>query len=178
MACLGYSTRVRERADIAFLAGLARPPDPGFDVIHACNPPDTIFLIAGFFRLFFGKRFIFDHHDINPELYEAKFGRRDFIYKTLLLWLERMTFRVADISIATNQSYRQIAITRGGMKPENVFVVRSGPNLKRLTTVEPNPTLRKGRAFPRRICGRHGTAGGHRSPAGVGQHLVTSRGAA
>jgi glycosyltransferase involved in cell wall biosynthesis len=117
----------------------------GFDVIHACNPPDTIFLIAGFFRLF-GKRFVFDHHDINPELYEAKFGRRDFFYKTLL-WLERMTFRTADISIATNLSYRRIALTRGGMRPENVYVVRSGPNLERLRTVPPRPELRKGRAY-------------------------------
>jgi glycosyltransferase involved in cell wall biosynthesis len=117
----------------------------GFDVIHACNPPDTIFLIGAFFKLF-GKRFVFDHHDINPELYEAKFGRRDFFYR-VLLWLERMTFRTADIAIATNQSYRRIAITRGSMAPEKVFVVRSGPNLKRLTLVEPKPELRKGRQF-------------------------------
>ena len=117
----------------------------GFDVIQACNPPDTIFLIAAFFRLF-GKRFVFDHHDINPELYEAKFGRRDFFYR-VLVWLERMTFRTADIAIATNQSYRRIAITRGGMKPENVFVVRSGPNLKRLQCVAPRPEWRKGRQF-------------------------------
>ena len=59
----------------------------GFDVIHACNPPDTIFLIGGFYKLF-GKKFLFDHHDINPELYEAKFGRRDFFYR-LMVWLER-----------------------------------------------------------------------------------------
>jgi glycosyltransferase involved in cell wall biosynthesis len=117
----------------------------GFDVIHACNPPDTIFLIGGFFRLF-GKRFVFDHHDINPELYEAKFGRRDFLYK-VLVWLERMTFRTAHISIATNQSYRRIAMTRGGMKPENVHVVRSGPNLDRLREVAPRPALRKGRPY-------------------------------
>lgn len=117
----------------------------GFDVIHACNPPDTIFLIAGFFRLF-GKSFVFDHHDINPELYEAKFGRRDVCYR-VLLWLERMTFRTADISIATNQSYRRIAMTRGRMKPHDVFVVRSGPNLKRLTPSEAKPELRKGRQF-------------------------------
>lgn len=115
----------------------------GFDVIHGCNPPDTIFLIGGFFRLF-GKRFVFDHHDINPELYEAKFGRRDFFYK-VLVWLERMTFRTADISIATNQSYRRIAMTRGGMKPENVHVVRSGPNLDRLREVPPRPELKNGR---------------------------------
>src|SRR5262249_40842874 len=68
----------------------------GFDVIHACNPPDTIFIVGGFFKLF-GKRFIFDHHDINPELYEAKFGRRGFAYN-MLLRLERWTFRTADIS--------------------------------------------------------------------------------
>ncbi len=100
----------------------------GFDVIHACNPPDTIFLIAGFFKIFFGKKFVFDHHDINPELYEAKFGRRD-IFHRLLLSLERLTFRAADISIATNGSYKAIAIDRGGMDPGRVFVVRSGPKI-------------------------------------------------
>ena len=94
----------------------------GFDVIYACNPPDTIFLIAGFFKIFFGKKFVFDHHDINPELYEAKFGRRD-IFHLLLLSLERWTFRAADISIATNESYKAIAIDRGGMDPGRVFVV-------------------------------------------------------
>jgi glycosyltransferase involved in cell wall biosynthesis len=78
----------------------------GFDVIHACNPPDLIFLVGGFFKLFFGKKFLFDHHDINPELYEAKFGRRDLFWK-LMVWLERWTFRTADVSIATNESYRR-----------------------------------------------------------------------
>jgi glycosyltransferase involved in cell wall biosynthesis len=107
----------------------------GFDVIHACNPPDTIFLIGRFFKLF-GKKFIFDHHDINPELYEAKFGRRDFFYR-LLCRLERWTFQAADVSIATNESYRRIAIERGGMDPERVFVVRSGPDLRRLKIVPP-----------------------------------------
>src|SRR5512134_1831950 len=76
----------------------------GFDVIQACNPPDTIFLLGRFFKLF-GKRFIFDHHDINPELYEAKFGRQDRWYR-LLRKLERWTFQSADVSIATNDSYR------------------------------------------------------------------------
>jgi glycosyltransferase involved in cell wall biosynthesis len=73
----------------------------GFDVVHGCNPPDTIFLVAAFYKLF-GKKFVFDHHDINPELYEAKFGRRDFFYR-LMLALERWTFRTADVSIATNE---------------------------------------------------------------------------
>jgi len=117
----------------------------GFDVIHACNPPDTIFIIGRLFKLF-GKRFVFDHHDINPELYEAKFGRRDFFYR-LLCRLERMTFRTADISIATNESYRRIAIERGGMAPERVHVVRSGPDLKRLKRVPPDESLKRGRRY-------------------------------
>lgn len=116
----------------------------GFDAIHACNPPDLIFLVGGFFKLFFGKRFLFDHHDINPELYEAKFGRRDLLWK-LMLWCERMTFRVADVSIATNESYRRIALERGGMDPARVFVVRSGPKLDRLRQIEPVPALKCGR---------------------------------
>jgi glycosyltransferase involved in cell wall biosynthesis len=117
----------------------------GFDVIHACNPPDTIFLIGGFFKLF-GKKFIFDHHDINPELYEAKFGRRDFFYK-LLVAFERWTFRTADVSIATNESYKRIAIERGGKRPERVFVVRSGPDLRRLKIIPPVPELKQGRRY-------------------------------
>jgi glycosyltransferase involved in cell wall biosynthesis len=117
----------------------------GFDVIHACNPPDLFFLIGGFFRLF-GKRFVFDHHDINPELYEAKFGRRDFFYRLLLL-MERLTFRTANLSIATNESYRRIAIERGGMDPDRVFVVRSGPSLERLKIVPPDPKLKRGRQY-------------------------------
>ncbi len=117
----------------------------GFDVIHACNPPDNIFLVGGFFKLM-GKKFLFDHHDINPELYEAKFGRRDFFYKVMLLW-ERWTFKVADISIATNESYKKIAIERGGMDPEKVFVVRSGPKLDRLQIVPAVESLKCGKKY-------------------------------
>jgi len=116
----------------------------GFDVVHACNPPDLLFLIGGFFKLF-GKKFVFDHHDIGPELYEAKFGRRDFLYR-LMLRLERWTFRTADVSIATNESYRRIALGRGGMAPERVFVVRSGPSLERMKPGPAQPQLRCGRA--------------------------------
>ncbi|HUO91768.1 MAG TPA: glycosyltransferase family 4 protein, partial [Rhizomicrobium sp.] len=118
----------------------------GFDAIHACNPPDLIFLIGGFFKYVFGKKFLFDHHDINPELYEAKFRRKDFFHR-LLLGAERATFATADISIATNNSYREIAITRGKMKPEKVFVVRSGPSLERMRILPPDPALKKGRKF-------------------------------
>lgn len=118
----------------------------GFDVIHACNPPDLLFLIGGFFKLAMGKRFLFDHHDINPELYEAKFGRRDFFYKLMVLF-ERWSFQSADVSIATNESYKKIAIERGGMKAEDVYVVRSGPKLDRLRVLPPVPELKKGRAY-------------------------------
>ena len=117
----------------------------GFDVIQACNPPDNIFLIGGFFKLL-GKKFVFDHHDVNPELYEAKFGRKDFLYKVMLL-LEKLTFKVADISIATNDSYRKIAIERAGMDPKKIFVVRSGPKLDRLKILPPVSELKKGRKF-------------------------------
>ena len=117
----------------------------GFDVIHACNPPDTIFLLGRFYKLC-GKKFLFDHHDMNPELYEAKFGRRDFGYR-LMLALERWTFRTADVSIATNESYRRIAIERGGMSPDRVFVVRSGPDLRRLRILPPDASLRRRRRY-------------------------------
>jgi len=117
----------------------------GFDVIHACNPPDTIFIVGRFYKLF-GKKFLFDHHDINPELYEAKFNRKDFFYR-ILLTLERWTFNTADVSIATNESYKKIAIERGGMCADKVFVVRSGPDLRRLKLLTPNPQRKNGRRY-------------------------------
>lgn len=117
----------------------------GIDVIHGCNPPDLIFLVALPFRLL-GIRYLFDHHDLNPELYEAKFSRRGFFWR-LMGMLERVTFQCADVSIATNESYRKIAVERGGMDPKNVFVVRSGPDIDRLVPVAPNPDWRNGRRY-------------------------------
>ena len=116
----------------------------GFDVIQACNPPDTIFLIAWLFKKLAGVPFVFDHHDINPELYEAKFGERGFLYR-MLLRLERWTFRTADVSIATNETFKRIAVERGGMDPERVFVVRSIPDLARFKRLPADPSLRNGR---------------------------------
>ncbi len=117
----------------------------GFDVIHACNPPDDIFLIGMFFKMF-GKKFLFDHHDINPELYEVKFGRKDFLHKALL-FMERMTFRTANVVISTNESYRRIALERGRKDPESVFVVRSSPDLAKLKPGPPIDSLRSGRNY-------------------------------
>jgi glycosyltransferase involved in cell wall biosynthesis len=119
---------------------------PGFDVIHACNPPDLIFIVGVLFKFFGGKSFVFDHHDLNPELYEAKFQRRGVFWRFLLL-AEKLTFKAADFSIATNESYRRIAITRGGMPPERAFVVRSGPNLARVKRRPPDASWRKGHRF-------------------------------
>jgi glycosyltransferase involved in cell wall biosynthesis len=117
----------------------------GFDVIHACNPPDLIFLVALPFKML-GRKFIFDHHDINPELYEAKFNKRGLFWRLLVL-MERVTFLFADVSIATNESYRRIAIQRGKMKPDKVFVVRSGPDVAHLKSTAPNPALKNDRRF-------------------------------
>ena len=118
----------------------------GFDAIHICNPPDLLFLVGGFFKVLFGKKLVFDHHDLGPELYEAKFGRRDGLYR-LLVRLERWTYYAADISIATNESYRKVALERCGMEPERVFVVRSGPDLARLRVVPGDDALKCGRKY-------------------------------
>jgi glycosyltransferase involved in cell wall biosynthesis len=116
-----------------------------FRILHACNPPDTIFLLGLIFKLL-GVRFIFDHHDLSPELYEAKFGQRGLLHRLVCL-AERLTFRTADVSIATNESYRDVALTRGGMRPERVFVVRSCPELNRIRRGPPRPELKQGKPF-------------------------------
>ncbi len=142
---LGYALEYSVALIMEFWLSLKVLFGRGFDVLHACNPPDTIFLIGGFYKLL-GKKFVFDHHDINPELYEAKFGKRGWGRK-LLVALERMSFRTADMVISTNDSYRGIAIDRGGKDPRKVFVVRSGPDLTRIKRVPPNPALKRGRRY-------------------------------
>ena len=114
----------------------------GFDVIQGCNPPDLIFLLALWYRMR-GVRYLFDHHDVCPELFEAKFGRRGFLYKIMLIW-ERMTFRTASVSIATNESFRAIALGRGRMAAEDVFVVRSAPKIEKFDIRPADPAMRKG----------------------------------
>jgi glycosyltransferase involved in cell wall biosynthesis len=142
---LGYALEYSVALAMEFWLSLKVLFGRGFDIIHACNPPDTIFLLGSFYKLF-GKKFLFDHHDINPELYEAKFGKKGWGRK-LLIALERMSFSTADLVISTNESYRQIAIDRGGKNPKDVFVVRSGPDLSRIRQVPANPALRRGRKY-------------------------------
>jgi len=139
---LEYTTALFYQFLLSFKILLSR----GFDVIHACNPPDDIFIIGLFFKLFFKKKFLFDHHDINPELYIAKFGKKDFFYRIMLLW-EKLTFKTADVSIATNESYKKIAIERGGMPPSKVHIVRSGPDLARTRRVAVNEKWKNNREF-------------------------------
>ena len=117
----------------------------GFHVIQGCNPPDDIFLVALPFKLL-GVKYIFDHHDVNPELYLSKYGKKDLFYK-MQLWLEKGTFACSDVVISTNNSYRELAMTRGGIQPENIFVVRNGPNLKTFKAVSPNSTLKFGKRY-------------------------------
>ncbi|MEJ2008120.1 MAG: glycosyltransferase family 4 protein [Acidobacteriota bacterium] len=117
----------------------------GFDVIQGCNPPDNIFLIALPFKLL-GVKYIFDHHDTNPELYISKYGKKTFLYK-VLVWLEKLTYRFSDIVMVTNHSYGDIAINRGRVIPDDVFVVRNGPNLQTFKPVPPNPALKEGRRY-------------------------------
>ena len=115
-----------------------------FDVVHICNPPDLMFLVAGWHKLLHGARVIFDQHDIMPELYEAKFRRRDWGYAVVSI-AERMTFATADIVISTNDSYREIALSRGRKRTAEVFVVRSAPDLQRFRPTEPERGFRRGR---------------------------------
>lgn len=117
---------------------------PGFDVIHACNPPETFWLLARFWRIF-GKRFLFDHHDLSPEMYAAKFDRAEGAMYRGLLFLERMSFRTADVVITTNESHKRIAVARGGMDPSQVLVVRSGPDVDRFKVYDPDPAWKCGK---------------------------------
>jgi glycosyltransferase involved in cell wall biosynthesis len=123
----------------------------GFDVLHVCNPPETYWPLAWFWRAL-GKRFIFDHHDLSPEMFAVKFERPatreegGALFKALL-FLERMTFKAAQIVTTTNESHKRIAVARGGKRAEDVFIVRSGPDLSRFKVHEPDPKWRKGKPF-------------------------------
>jgi len=141
---LGYALEYGSALFWEFLLSIKVLWRHGFDVIQACNPPDTIFLLGGFYKYLMGKAFIFDHHDINPELFEAKFGKRGFFHR-LLTVLEKLTFMTADTSIATNGTFKRIAIERGKMDADNVFIVRSIPDLKKFKRVEPDLKLKNGR---------------------------------
>ncbi len=116
------------------------------DIVHACNPPDLLFLIALALRPG-GTRFVFDHHDLGPEMYLSRFphGRRVLYWMTR--FVERLTFATADAVISTNESYRRIAIERGKVAADRVVVVRSAPDLSRFIPREPDNDLRRGKPY-------------------------------
>ncbi|MFI7701645.1 glycosyltransferase family 4 protein [Nonomuraea sp. NPDC049480] len=117
-----------------------------FDVVHGCNPPDLFFLVARAMRGK-GTRFVFDQHDLVPELYLSRFSRgEDLLYRAVCR-LERMTYRAAHVVIATNESYREVALTRGGKRPEEVFVVRSAPVVERFHQVPQDESVRRGKPY-------------------------------
>ena len=118
-----------------------------FAVIQACNPPDIFWPLALAFRALEGTRFVFDHHDLCPELFQSRFPSGPKLPYRGLLALEHRTHRAADHVISTNDSYREKAMTRGGKRADEVTVVRTGPDLRRLRPGEPDPELRRGRRF-------------------------------
>jgi glycosyltransferase involved in cell wall biosynthesis len=135
----------------SFLATLwlsARASRSGrFAVVQTCNPPDIFWPIGLAFRLFHGSRFVFDHHDLCPELFDSRFPDGSWLVRRCLVFLERRTFRAADQVISTNDSYRSVAMERGNLPGHRVTVVRTGPDAARLRRGAPDPALRRGRAY-------------------------------
>jgi glycosyltransferase involved in cell wall biosynthesis len=144
----------------------------GFDVIQGCNPPDDIFLVALPFKLL-GVKYIFDHHDVNPELYVSKYGKRGGLYK-ILVGLEKLTYRFSDVVVATNVSYKDLAVKRGGLASENVFVVRNGPERDAFKSVRSNPARKKGKKYLVGYVGNMSVQDGLDILLDVAQHIKNS----
>jgi glycosyltransferase involved in cell wall biosynthesis len=136
-----YSTALLHEFRLLFKVHRER----GFSVIQACNPPDLIFLVALPFKLM-GKRFIYDQHDVSPELFVVKFGKKGLLYRALMFF-ERMSYLMADQVITANATFKDLAISRGGKTPSQVEVVYGVPDRMRIRRVEPEPGLRGERKF-------------------------------
>lgn len=143
----------------------------GFDVIHACNPPDLFFLIAAPYKIA-GKRFVYDQHDLCPELFESRFGSGWKIVKAALLVAERATYGLADAVIVTNNSYADVARTRGRVVSESLFVVRNGPPRNWPVTSAPNPAIKEGREYMALYLGVMNPQDGVEELIRVMRHLV------
>lgn len=140
-----------------------------FKLIHLCNPPDILFLVAWPFKLL-GVRVVFDVHDLWPEMYEAKFGKKSGFYWGVRL-AQRLTYDCADVVIATNETNRKVALRNGNKAPEDVFVVRTAPKIPQ-GTYSPNPALKKGRAFLVGYVGVMGSADGVHLLLEAAAHLI------
>lgn len=137
---LGYVSEYFYFTTACLLTSLVVARKHGFDVIHAHNPPDTLFMVALPWKLF-GKKFVFDHHDLCPELYRSRFGANQDLLSQVLQWTEWCNLKLADILIATNESYKSIQTRRGGRNANDIFIVRNGPNTQRMSVVEPDPRI-------------------------------------
>ena len=138
---LGYCLEYIYFTSVSLLVSLVLFVTKGFDVIHAHNPPDTLFLVALPFKLL-GRKFIFDHHDLSPELYLSRYRAKPGMLTRLLRLAEWCSLRLADITIATNESYKRVQIERGGRDPNSIVIVRNGPNPARMRPPAPNSKLR------------------------------------
>lgn len=145
----------------------------GFDVIHLCNPPDLLFLVALPFKLFGGVKVIFDVHDLWPEMFEAKFGRRGLMYWAVRI-AERCTLALADVVIATNQSVLNAVKQRGKLSEDHAFVVRTAPN-RLNTAAPPDESLRAGRRHLVGYIGVMGNADGVDYLVRAAEHIVKTR---
>jgi len=156
---LGYVAEYAIALLLEFILTLRVFTRTRFRILQACNPPDTIFLIAIFLKPF-GVRFIFDHHDLSPELFEAKFGQRHSLLCAVSRFLERCSFRAADVCIATNESFKDVAVSRGGKHPSDVFVVRNCPDLTKFRAPKERTGNRFGKSFVVTYVGFMGTQDG------------------
>jgi glycosyltransferase involved in cell wall biosynthesis len=140
---LGYLWEYGYSMAASFVISLSILFGEGFDAVHAHNPPETFVFIAMFYKLF-GKRFVFDHHDLSPEMYQARFsGKGNRIVYSVLVWLEKLTCNFADHIIATNESYKKVEMDRHHVPEARITVVRNGIELNRMGPVEPDPVLRR-----------------------------------
>ena len=139
---VGYVTEYGYFTSACLLLSLYIGIREGLDVVHAHNPPDTLFVVGAVHKLL-GRKFVFDHHDLSPELYQSRYRTTASSIVTRVLGLfERLSVTLADVLIATNESYRAINIERNKIAPEKIFIARNGPNLKRVRLVAPDATLR------------------------------------
>lgn len=136
---VGYLWEYAYSMAAMFLLSLRLLLSEGFDIVHAHHPPDTLALIGAFYKLL-GKRYVLDHHDLAPELYYARFAGKGnvVVYRTLLA-LEKFACKVADHVIATNESYKAIEVQRDRVAEAEITIVRNGPDLEELRTIDCSP---------------------------------------
>ena len=147
-----------------------------FDILHICNPPDMFFPYAFFYRML-GVKVIFDHHDLFPEFVRHRFlGMKGSLFYLLARGMEFLTHQSSNITIAVNESYKRIALTRGHVSPQKCVVVRNGPKISDFELVTPQPSLKKGRAFMACYLGVMGYEDGIMELVDIVRHVVYNLG--